>query len=166
MSFLHVFSLWLHLVSVAVWLGGIVFFLVAFGPAAHRLRPAEGVRTLNRGREALQTLSWIAIHLLLLTGVVNFALRATTSGADLGFVYYATLAVKLLLSAAMIFHHALQSFKYAPRIASLTDGTGDDSIDAWPEPLLAAWRKWFVLLKINAALGAVVLLLGVALSWR
>lgn len=165
MSFLHVFSLWLHLVSVAVWLGGIFFFLVVFGPAAHRLRPAEGVRTLNRGRETFQTLSWIAINLLLLTGVVNFALRATTSGADLGFVYYATLAVKLLLSAAMIFHHSLQSFKYAPGIASLT-AEMDDAAESWPEPLLAGWRKWFVLLKINAALGAVVLLLGVALSWR
>jgi uncharacterized membrane protein len=166
MSFLHTFSLWLHLVSVAVWLGGIVFFLVVFGPAVHRLPPAESVRILNRGREAFQTLSWIAINLLLLTGVVNFVLRATASGADLGVVYYATLAVKLLLSAAMIFHHALQSFKYGPRIVSLTAGTGDDSIDAWPEPLLACWSKWFVLLKINATLGAIVLLLGVVLSWR
>ena len=165
MSFLHSFSLWLHLVSVAVWLGGMVFFLVVFGPSAHRLRPAEGVRTLNQGREALQTWSWIAINLSLLTGVANFALRATMSGAEPGFAYYATLAVKLLLVAAMIFHHALQSFKYAPGIASLTAGTGDD-IDAWPEPLLAGWRKWFVLLKINATLGAIVLLLGVALSWR
>ena len=165
MNFLQTASLWLHLISVAVWLGGIVFFLVAFGPAAHRLRPAEGVQTLNRGRAAFQTLSWIAIILLLLTGVVNFALRATTSGAELGFAYYATLAVKLLLVAAMIFHHALQSLKYAPGIAALTAET-DDAIDAWPAPLLAGWRKWFVLLKINATLGALVLLLGVALSWR
>lgn len=165
MGFLHSFSLWLHLVSVAVWLGGMVFFLVVFGPAVHRLPPAEGVQTLNRGREAFQTLSWIAINLLLLTGVVNFVLRAMASGAELGFAYYATLTVKLLLFAAMVFHHALQSFKYAPRIATLTDESGDE-IEAWPELLLASWRKWFVLLKINAALGAVVLLLGVALSWR
>ena len=165
MSFLHSFSLWLHLVSAAVWLGGIVFFLVVFGPAAHRLSPAEGVRTLNHGREALQTLSWIAINLLLLTGVVNFALRATMSGAELGFAYYATLLVKLLLFAAMIFHHALQSFKYAPGIAALT-AEADGAVDSWPEPLLASWRKWFVLLKINATLGAIVLLLGVGLVGR
>lgn len=165
MSPLRSLTLWFHLVFMAVWLGGIVFFLVVFGPAAHRLRPAEGLRTLNRGRAALQMLSWIAINLLLLTGVVSFVFRATTSGTELGFAYYTTLAVKLLLSAAMIFHHALQSFKYAPRIASLTV-EADDAVDSWPEPLLAGWRKWFVLLKINAALGAIVLLLGVALSWR
>ncbi len=164
-TFFQTLVLWLHFVSVAVWLGGIVFFLVVFGPAAHRLRPAEGVRTLNRGREAFQTLSWVAINLLLLTGVLNYVLRAMASGADLGFLYYTTLVVKLVLSGAMIFHHALQSFKYAPRIAVLTDGAGN-GIDAWPEPLLASWRKWFVLLKINATLGAVVLLLGVALSSR
>jgi len=165
-TFFQTLALWLHIVSVAVWLGGIVFFLVVFGPAAHRLRPAEGVRTLNRGRGAFQTLSWIAINLLILTGVLIFGFRAATGGSSLGIAYYATLTVKLLLFAAMVFHHALQSFKYAPRIASLTDVTGDDSIDAWPELLLAGWRKWFVLLKINAALGVIVLLLGVALSWK
>ena len=165
MRFLHSLTLWLHLVSVAVWLGGMVFFLVVFGPAAHRLRPAEAVRTLNRGREAFQRLSWVAIILLILTGVAAFMSRAAASGADLGFFYYAALAVKLLLAAAMIFHHALQSFKYAPRIAALTAET-DDATDTWPEPLLAGWRKWFTLLKINAALGAIVLLLGVALTWR
>ena len=165
MSFLHSFSLWLHLVSVAVWLGGMVFFLVVFGPAVHRLRPAEGVRALNQGRETFQTSSWIAIVVLILTGAAGFGLRAALNGADLGFIYYATLLVKLLLFAAMIFHHALQSFKYAPGIAALTAET-DDAIDAWPEPLLAGWRKWFLLLKINATLGVIVLLLGVALGWR
>jgi len=49
----YALSLLLHLVALALWLGGMVFFLVVFGPAAHELRPGIGVRTLNQGRIAL-----------------------------------------------------------------------------------------------------------------
>jgi hypothetical protein len=62
----------------------------------------------------------------------------------------------------MVVHHCLQVFKYGPKIASLTADL-PAVIDSWPEPLLTHWRKWFLLLKINAALGPVVTLLGVAL---
>ena len=150
---------------MAVWVGGMAFFLFVFGPAAHSLAPADGIRALNHGRQSFQTLSWIAINLLFLTGVLNFLFRAAASGLHLGTAYYSILTVKLLLFLAMTFHYSLQAFKYAPRIASLTAQTGD-GIESWPEPLLAAWRKWFTLLKINTTLGAIVLFLGLGLSGR
>jgi len=158
-------NLWLHLVSMAVWLGGMAFFLFVFGPAVKSLGPADGVHALNHGRESLQTLSWIAVHLLFLTGVLNFFFRLTAGGVHPQTGYYWILAVKLLLFSAMIFHHFLQLLKYAPRIASATAATGPGA-GSWPEPLLASWGKWFVLLKINTALGSLVLLLGLALNVR
>ncbi|MGH7770493.1 MAG: hypothetical protein ACREQP_23825, partial [Candidatus Binatia bacterium] len=79
--------------------------------------------------------------------------------------YYWILGVKLLLFSAMIFHHFLQSLKYAPRIAAATLEAGSGAA-SWPEPLLGSWKKWFVLLKINTALGAIVLFLGLALTGR
>jgi len=168
MNFLPVLqsaNLWLHLVSVAVWVGGMAFFLFVFGPAVKSLAPADGIRALNHGRESLQTLSWIAVHLLFLTGVLNFFFRLTAGGVHPQTSYYWILAAKLLLFLAMIFHHSLQAFKYAPKIASLTDAAAPGA-GSWPEPLTAAWRKWFMLLKINTALGSLVLLLGLALIWR
>jgi putative copper export protein len=158
-------NLWLHLVSMAVWVGGMAFFLFVFGPAVHSLAPTDGIRALNHGRESLQTLSWIAVHLLFLTGVLNFFFRLTAVGVYPESGYYWTLGLKLLLFSAMIFHHFLQSLKYAPRIASATMETGPGGA-SWPEPLLALWKKWFVLLKINTALGAIVLFLGLALTGR
>ena len=165
LSLLQAVNLWLHLFALAVWIGGMAFFLFVFAPAAHGLRPADGVRALNHGRRSLQTLSWIAIHLIFLTGVLNFLFRAMASGLELGGAYYTVLALKLLLFFAMAFHHCLQALKYGPKIASLTAQTGD-RIDSWPEPLLADWRKWFRLLKINATLGPIALLFGIGLSWR
>ena len=158
-------NLWLHLISLSLWIGGIAFFLIAFGPAVRSLPAADGIRLLNRGRQSLQTLSWIAISLVFITGVLNLFFRGMASGLDMGPGYTLILSVKLLLFFAMVFHHSLQTFKYAPKIIAGTSQIGGD-IQSWPEPLLVDWGRWFMLLKINAALGAVVLLLGLGLSGR
>ncbi|MEK7209793.1 MAG: hypothetical protein AAB070_00080, partial [Candidatus Binatota bacterium] len=101
--------------------------------------------------------------LLLISGFFNLIFRGAEGGFQFGSLYYSILAIKLFLFLAMIFHHCLQAFKYAPEIASLTAQTTQD-VQAWPEPLLAHWKRWFLLLKINATLGAVVLLLGLGLA--
>ncbi|MGB7946667.1 MAG: hypothetical protein WCH75_03195 [Candidatus Binatia bacterium] len=158
----YTFSLFVHLVGMALWLGGIAFFLVVFGPAAHELEPGVSMRTLDQGRIYLEAVSWTAIALLLITGIVNLILQNQAIRAPQGHVYTLTLVVKLFLFVAMLVHHCLQVFKYAPKIASLTTQI-PRSADSWPEPLLTYWRKWFLLLKINATLGPIVTLLGLAL---
>ena len=158
----YTFSLFLHLVGIALWLGGIAFFLIVFGPAVHDLQPGLGIRTLDRGRVSLEAISWTAIGLLLITGIFNLILQNQAIRAPQGSFYTTLLAVKLFFFAAMLLHHCLQVFKYAPKIAALTAQLPRGA-DAWPEPLLTYWRKWFLLLKINAALGPIVTLLGLAL---
>ena len=158
----HTLSLFFHLVGLALWLGGIAFFLVVFGPAVHNLQPGLGIRTLNHGRLSLEAMSWVGIGLLLVSGIINLILRNQEPSTPQDNSYTIALAVKLFLFVAMVVHHCLQVFKYGPKIASLTADLPAVS-DSWPEPLLTHWRKWFLLLKINAALGPLVTLLGVAL---
>ena len=159
----HSLNLWLHLSSLVLWIGGIAFFLFVFGPAVHTLPPGAGIQVLNKGRETFQSLSWIAINLLLITGMLNLIFRGMAVGFQLGIGYYSIIAVKLFLFVAMVIHHSLQAFKYAPEIAALTAQAGAD-IQSWPEPLLSHWKKWFMLLKINATLGAIVIPLGLGLA--
>jgi putative copper export protein len=162
MTLWYTLSLFFHLVGLALWLGSIAFFLVVLGPAVHDLQPGVGIRTLNHGRFSLEAVSWVGIGLLLASGIINMILRNQEPSAPPGHLYTIVLAVKLLLFAAMLGHHCLQVFKYGPKIASLTAELPADA-DSWPEPLLTHWRRWFLLLKINAALGPIVTLLGVAL---
>ena len=159
----HALSLLLHLVGLALWLGGMVFFLVVFGPAAHKLRPGIGVRTLNQGRIALEAVSWTAIGLVAITGMINLILGREGAGASQGEFHTITLSVKLFFFFAMLVHHCLQVFKYAPPIAALTAQTSAQTM-VWPEPLRAHWQKWFMLLKLNAGLGPIAVLLGVAMG--
>lgn len=156
-------SLLFHLIAMALWLGGIVFFLVVTGPAVHELEPAIAIKTMNQSRIGLELISWTAIALLLLTGIVNLLLRIQAAAPPLGDSYTILLSTKLFLFGAMAMHHGLQVFKYAPRIAALTAELRPNTAE-WPEPLLANWRRWFLLLKINAGLAPLVVLLGLALT--
>jgi putative copper export protein len=158
----HALSLLLHLVALALWLGGIAFFLTAFGPALNDFPAGAAMRSLNRGRIALEGVAWAGIILLMVTGGVNLVLRSQMTGAHLGRAYMIMLGIKLFLFVAMLVHHTLQVFKYGPQIAALTKEAPPDSA-AWPEPLRAHWQKWFMLLKLNAGLGLLAMLLGVLL---
>lgn len=154
-------SLFAHLLAASFWLGGVVFFLVVMGPAVQDLAPKIAIKTMNQGRIGLEIISWGGIGLLLLTGIFNlFARIQSAAMPDSAFGIF--LGIKLLLFVAMTVHHCLQVFKYAPHIAALTAQLPPRAT-AWPEPLLSHWRRWFLLLKINAALGPLAVLFGLAL---
>ena len=112
-----------------------------------------------------EALSWTGIGLLVLTGILNLVLHSETTAGDLGQHYLAILSVKLVLFAAMVIHQALQVYKYGPKIAALTNDAAM-TIDTWPEPLRSLWQKWFMFLKINATIGPIATLLGLALIRR
>lgn len=152
----------LHIAASALWIGTMVFFLVVLGPAVHELEPRLAIRILNRGRIGFEIGSWIAIATLLLSGIFNLLTQLSTGNGLPTPTYFALLSIKLLFFSAMVVHHCLQVFKYAPAIAGLTAQLAGTS-GAWPEPLLSHWRRWFLLLKINAVLGPLVVLLGMNL---
>jgi len=151
------------MISFALWIGTILCFLFVFAPAVRSLPPRTGIELLNRGRHGFQTLSWIVIALLLITGIVNFFFSGRAAGLTFGSTYSLVLAMKLFLFLAMVLHHCLQALKYAPRIDSLTAQTSPETSN-WPEPLLGHWQRWFLLLKINGTIGPLVLLLALALK--
>jgi uncharacterized membrane protein len=148
---LQALNLWIHILSLSVWIGGMLFFLLVFAPAVRSLQPGPSIAVLNLGRRYFQAASWIAINLLFITGMINLIFRGTSSEFAPGSGYYLVLGIKLLLYLTMVLHHCFQAFKYAPRITSLSAQTSRDT-STWPEDLLSLWKKWFVLLKINATL--------------
>ena len=75
MTTCHTVSFLLHLVAFAMWIGAMVFFLIVMGPAVQELEPSIAIRTMNRGRIGLQSISGIAIGLLFATGIANLVLR-------------------------------------------------------------------------------------------
>ena len=143
-------SVWLHLVGVVVWIGGLMYQAHVLMPAARRNRDAALTDMLRRGRRV----TWVAIALVALTGFYNVTLlgpldRVLQSGAAL------LLALKFMLVLAAVAVAGQRDFAQVPRLARAV-AAGDD-----PNPALSAivWMDRVVLL-----LAVVIVYLGLAVS--
>ena len=138
-------SVWLHLLGVVAWVGGLVFQAHVLGPATRREGAAPLAAMLRRARRV----TWVAIALVVLTGFYNVTRlgpleRVMESGAG------TLLAGKFILVLAMITLAAQRDFAQVPRLAR-------------PDALAAlktiTWLDRAVLL-----LAVVVIYLGLAVS--
>ena len=121
-------TLWyfLHLIGVIIWAGGFSYMIMAFIPAMNAGTASEDRSTVIKQAVAkFHKVSWIAIALLTITGVMNFFERISIaqeaqlpSGGLLPSGYMGLLGVKLLIVVGLIVHHALRLFE--PR--ELEDG--------------------------------------------
>lgn len=142
--------LWLHLLAVVVWIGGLMYQAHVLLPAARRGGIATFADAARRSRPA----TWAAVTLVVLTGVYNVTAlgplaRVVASGAGL------LLAAKFILVLAAIGLAGQRDFAQVPRVAAAL-AAGHD-----PGPALAAiaWLDRAVL-----ALALVIVYLGLAVS--
>jgi uncharacterized membrane protein len=143
-------SVWLHLLGVVVWIGGLMYQAHVLMPATRRNGGAPLADMLRRGRRV----TWVAIALVVVTGFYNVTLlgpldRALQSGAAL------LLALKFMLVLAAVAVAGQRDFAQVPRLARAV-AAGDD-----PGPALSAitWMDRVVLL-----LAVVIVYLGLAVS--
>lgn len=143
-------SVWLHLLGIVTWIGGLVYQTHLLVPAARRDGAVPVTQMLRRGRRV----TWTAIALVVLTGLYNVTLlgpldRVLQSGAAL------LLALKFMLVLAAVAVAGQRDFAQVPRLARAV-AAGDD-----PRPALTAiaWMDRVVLL-----LAVVIVYLGLAVS--
>jgi len=143
-------SVWLHLLGVVTWIGGLMYQAHVLAPAARRDGAVPLVGLLRRARRV----TWVAIALVVLTGLYNVTLlgpldRVLQSGAAL------LLALKFILVLAAVAVAGQRDFAQVPRLARAV-AVGDD-----PRPVLSAiaWMDRLVLL-----LAVVIIYLGLAVS--
>ena len=143
-------SVWLHLLGVVTWIGGLMYQAHVLAPAARRDGVVPLVALLRRARRV----TWVAIALVVLTGLYNVTLlgpldRVLQSGAAL------LLALKFILVLAAVAVAGQRDFAQVPRLARAV-AVGDD-----PRPALSAiaWMDRLVLL-----LAVVIIYLGLAVS--
>ena len=143
-------SVWLHLLGVVTWVGGLVYQAHVLSPMAPRDGAAPLAEMLRRARRV----TWVAIALVVLTGFYNVTLlgpldRVLASGAAL------LLALKFMLVLAAVAIAGQRDFAQLPRLARAL-AAGEDV-----RPALGAikWMDRLVLL-----LAAVIIYLGLAVS--
>jgi uncharacterized membrane protein len=113
-------SVYLHILSAMVWVGGMLFLTLVAVPIARRLPPPERARLLDALGRRFRVVGWSSVALLVATGIVNSGYRGVTwgslaSGAILDTTFGQLYCLKLSLVAAMLAITALHDFVLGPR---------------------------------------------------
>lgn len=142
---------WIHLLAAFIWIGGMLFISCVLGPYVRTIEsvPEQMKHLSNLGRR-FRDVGWIAIGLLLITGILNLApqgLSLTLYGQG---KFGKLLMVKHGAVIVMIVLSILHDFVIGPRATA----TGQRSLR----------RQVVWLARLNLILGLFVVYYGLALS--
>lgn len=162
MPLLYYVNVTIHVLAAMLWLGGMFFLGVVGAPALRAVEPAVlRQRLFQQLGVRFRSVGWIAITVLVLTGLVNLHYRGwlhwdsvLASPAFWKTSVGTALAIKLLSVTVMIVVSAVHDFVLGPLAGRMQAGT----------PQAIAFRKraaW--LARINALLGVVVVVAAVRL---
>ncbi len=138
---------WLHILTAAVWYGGLMTALIGVRAAGSVAAPAAAAALLRR----FQRVAWVALALLLLTGLLNVMPLVPTLGAGgllESFMWTLTLKVGLFGAAAAVTF--TQSWLYGRALAAGGEAKA-----------LAGYAR---LARVNLVLGAAIFFLGLTLG--
>ena len=136
---LAMWILWVHILAAAVWLGGAATVRTAVLPIESAARAAVARRA--------HALTSRAMEAVVLTGILNILLKGFQGSFTLGRGFFAMLALKMALLAAMAGLQIWMGIAWRRGSAADTDAT----------------HRGRVGLSLQCALGAVAALLGLGL---
>ena len=162
MTTLYFINVTLHVLAALLWLGGMLFLAVVGAPVLRHVEPASLRSELfRRLGEAFRLTGWIAVTVLVTTGVLNLRFRGWLDWAVLGNAAFwrsrpgTSLAWKLAAVVFMLVTEAVHDFLHGPRASRAEPGS--------PEALRyrrqAAW-----LARINSVVALVLVYVSVRLA--
>ena len=159
---LYQLSVYLHILSAIIWIGGMFFLALVVVPVTRGLPPQQRVALFGAVGRRFRTVGWICIAVLLVTGTVNLAYRGVTwtnlFTAELwGSPFGTTLALKLALVALMLGLDIYHDFVLGPRSLRLA------AAGHAPQDAERLRKRASMLGRAEAVLALVVLALAIML---
>ncbi len=160
---LYLLSVWLHILSMTIWLGGMIFLVLVLVPVTRRPEHrGQAASLIHWVGVRFRWVGWICLSLLVVSGVLNVGYRGFTwadlwSGRLWQGPFGRALGVKLLLVAAILLLSAVHDFFIGPRATALWR-TNPGSPQALRLRRQATWIG-----RINLLLALIVVALGVIL---
>lgn len=163
---LHVLILWLHLLGVVVWIGGLLFHMLVAAPELQRLTPITERLQLTLSLEVrFRRVMWPVLGVVLFTGLVNVmhVFSGTVMvGERLSPGFVRVLSVKLLLVLGMVLLQVVQQFIVQPRRVAWLRRL-DPALPEFPGELSKLQRLAYTLSLMTFALGLVVIFMALFL---
>ena len=157
----RVLILFLHVLAVLTWVGGLVYQVVVVAPLAGKGGLSSAALRIGLRCEArFRAVMWPAVGIALFTGLVNVmniwnSLRQV--GASLPASFVSLLVIKLLLVTAMILLQAGQQFVVYPRRLRLVAQAGPEVVTLPAE--LIVWQRlawWLHIATVGLAIVAIL----------
>jgi putative copper resistance protein D len=163
---LRVFILWLHLLGVVVWIGGLLFQVLVVLPSfQHMPVSAEWLQLRVRLERYCRRILWPAVGVVLLTGlynVMNVWYATALAGGRVPTPFVRLLSLKLLLVVLMLVLQGIQRLVVQPRtVAVLARLPSEPTEHSGQLRFLERYSSLLHLLTVGAAV--VVMLLGLLL---
>ena len=150
-----------HVLAALFWLGGMFFLALVGAPVLRAVEPAELRRELFRRLGAqFRTAGWVAIGVLLVTGLLNLWFRGLLTSVLLeawfwGTPYGVALGWKLGAVTVMLVLQALHDFVYGPRASQVAPGGA-------AQTAIRSRASW--LARLSAIAGVVLVFAAVRLA--
>jgi copper resistance protein D len=161
MSLYHA-NVTLHVLAAMLWIGGMFFFALVGAPVLRKIESQElRARLFRQLGEKFRTIGWVAIVILIATGIANLHFRGWLDSDVLGSRHFWTTAVgtalawKLGAVVAMLVVQAFHDFNLGPASSRAAAGT--------PESIRLR-RRAALLARLSAILGLVVVIAAVYLA--
>jgi putative copper export protein len=127
MSLLYQLSVFVHILSAIIWIGGMLFLALVIVPATRGLPPPERAALFSAVGQRFRTVGWVCIGLLLVTGVINSAYRGVTWDNVLTAELWTSpfgrvLSLKLAVVAVMLTLSLYHDFVIGPRSVRVMTG--------------------------------------------
>jgi uncharacterized membrane protein len=168
MQFSYNLIVLIHVLAAILWLGGMFFIGLVMVPVLRDMEPPQKrIEVLSTAAKRFRILSWIAIPVLLITGVLNTMNRGVTletiSNGSLFLSHFGKiLTIKVAIVLIMLILGAIHDFLLGPRLTKIMTGTDLSIYD--PEKIESYRRYVSWLARFNALLGISVVALAVMLS--
>jgi putative copper resistance protein D len=158
----------IHVLSAFIWLGGMFFIALVAVPILRKIEPpAKRNEILSITAKRFRFVSWIAISVLLVTGLLNAINHGVTidlisTGALFSSYFGKVLTVKVTLVFIMVVLSAIHDFFLGPQLTDLMSSglSNPDSLESLKR------RRQYVswLARANVILGILVVACAVMLS--
>lgn len=144
-------SYWIHLITTAIWIGGIYFILFIAIPSAKNVLGGEAGKLMGEISKRFTPIANYSILLLFITGVALTGLNKQFSGVGIfENKWTLILAIKHIIVLGMVVIHFYRGLVLNPKIARTESATDKTTLQ----------KLSLNLVKVNFGLGIVVLLLS------
>jgi uncharacterized membrane protein len=167
---MKVLSAYLHVLGVAIYLGGSIIMEFVVGPAQKAIPPAQAQVMGKKTADRFLVFAWSALGLIVVSGIMRLYSTGTemfiTGAALWDNSYGRTLLTMVILWCVLVINGSIITFVLRPKLAGRTGaGVSATQVTAHQEGQMKAAEWVERISRIDLGIALVVALLGTALQF-